>query len=155
MGKYFRDLWIIFIAALSSCLGFALLSHYFQPRAVHPTEDVDIFILVGIFLGVTLCLGALILWRLLTRKAARTASLHGKLEGFKTSYLLLLLMLEGASILNFAFYIIEGLSANFFMAAGILFLLGSRFPSRTVITNMLRLSNQEQIYLHKEDHILF
>jgi Na+/melibiose symporter-like transporter len=153
-AKYFRDLWMMFIAAVSSCLAAALLSYYLQPGAKQPSSDTHIFVYIGGGMGVAISLGALILWKQLTTSASHSVSFSEKLLGFKTAYLILLSMLEGASLMNFVFYFIEGLSANFFMAAAILLVLGSRFPSRSVIINMLRLSNQEQIYLHKEDHIL-
>lgn len=153
-GKYFRELWILFIAVLSSCMAAALLSYYLQPGLKAPASEVHLLVYIGVGMGIAISLGALILWRQLTKNAAQSASFAEKLQGFRTAYLVLLSMLEGAVLMNFIFYYIEGHSANFFMAAGILLVMGSRFPSRSVIINMLGLSNQEQIYLHKEDHIL-
>lgn len=153
IAQYMRQLRIVHAAITFMCLGAALLS-YTMPIDNGYADHNEQFVYVGAGIGIFIGIFSLFIWKNRITQAAGQATLTHKLLAYQSGSIIFFAMLEGAALLNFTLYYIDAQMANFYIGVAFLLVLVGRFPNKNTIGNLLSLSNQELIYLHKDDHIL-
>lgn len=144
----------LFHAAITfMCLGAALFT-YWIPKQINTADHHQIFVYIGVGIGFFVAILSLLIWKSNITKAAKQPTLTDKLMAYQSGSIIFFAMLEGAALLNFSLYYIDAQMANFYIGIAFLLVLAGRFPNKNTIGNLLGLSNQELIYLHKDDHIL-
>ena len=152
VGGQFKALNIIHAAICTGVLIALCLFRYLVKKdpSVKPEANLVIEI-AGVSIAFLCVLAARFLFFIRTKPALSVSSLGEKINIFRSAFIVQLALLDGAAIINAAFYYLNKNDIHFFIALGVLLLMIFRRPTRVMAAMVLFNSNEDLQQIYEDD----